>query len=359
MNISLIWYADLQNIGQKAGKPDNQKASKRYVHFVQWLLRELLCSRKSFTSFTDGFALRLCDIDYLFPAFRPSDFLKTERLAFWLSGLLAFWSAPCFSWSTSLPFEVARPLYIGARALGMGNAFTAVADDATAGFWNPAGLIQWQGVKVFGMRKMYNRKDYAFDPKGIGYSYRGNAFFWGNKIALGVDSGTPDFNYYSFARQVNAYVAVGLSLKFTRKHPASYYQFFGYEWSYNVGILSRPSRSIQVGILLQNIPARRSIRWISTGFSYHKTWIVLSTDVIVSTGSRTDIESHFGIEWRFNKYLHFRTGLSAGHPTVGLGIKIWNLRLDYAWIRETKESASRDASHVFHSHFVSAEFFWY
>src|SRR5471032_562187 len=29
---------------------------------------------------------------------------------------------------------------IGARAQGMGGAFTAVADDATATWWNPAGL---------------------------------------------------------------------------------------------------------------------------------------------------------------------------------------------------------------------------
>ena len=71
----------------------------------------------------------------------------------------------------------------------MGNAFTAVADDATAGFWNPAGLIQWQGVKLFGVNKFYNREDYRFDPKGIGYSYRGYSLFWGNKIAIGVDSG--------------------------------------------------------------------------------------------------------------------------------------------------------------------------
>ncbi|RKZ05945.1 hypothetical protein DRQ05_05570, partial [bacterium] len=30
----------------------------------------------------------------------------------------------------------------GARAMGMGGAFTAVAGDATTGFWNPAGLVQ-------------------------------------------------------------------------------------------------------------------------------------------------------------------------------------------------------------------------
>ena len=29
---------------------------------------------------------------------------------------------------------------IGVRALGMGGAFVVVADDATANYWNPAGL---------------------------------------------------------------------------------------------------------------------------------------------------------------------------------------------------------------------------
>ena len=33
-------------------------------------------------------------------------------------------------------------LGLGARAMGMGGAFVAVADDATGGFFNPAGLVQ-------------------------------------------------------------------------------------------------------------------------------------------------------------------------------------------------------------------------
>ena len=36
---------------------------------------------------------------------------------------------------------------MGARAVGMGEAFTAVADDPTAMYWNPAGLIQARGTE--------------------------------------------------------------------------------------------------------------------------------------------------------------------------------------------------------------------
>src|SRR5262245_24111972 len=37
----------------------------------------------------------------------------------------------------------AQPTFesVGERALGMGGAFVAVADDATATYWNPAGLV--------------------------------------------------------------------------------------------------------------------------------------------------------------------------------------------------------------------------
>jgi len=42
-----------------------------------------------------------------------------------------------------IPFaSIPEPVGSGARALGMGGAFIAVADDATAASWNPAGLVQ-------------------------------------------------------------------------------------------------------------------------------------------------------------------------------------------------------------------------
>src|SRR5512144_3273069 len=41
---------------------------------------------------------------------------------------------------------------VGARSLGMGNAYTGVANDFTAMYWNPAGLTQSQmGEFSFGL----------------------------------------------------------------------------------------------------------------------------------------------------------------------------------------------------------------
>lgn len=36
----------------------------------------------------------------------------------------------------------------GARALGMGGAFTGLADDVTGGFWNPAGLVKTDRIQI-------------------------------------------------------------------------------------------------------------------------------------------------------------------------------------------------------------------
>ncbi|RKU10672.1 hypothetical protein C6502_10620 [Candidatus Poribacteria bacterium] len=259
--------------------------------------------------------------------------------------LLGLFLAACHAFPATFPFEEARPLYVGARALGMGNAFTAIADDATAGFWNPAGLIQWQGVKLFGVNKFHNRSDYGFDPKGIGYAYRGYGLFWGNKIALGVESGTPDFNYYSVARQVHPYIAVGASLKFKRKHPSDYYQFFGHSPSYDLGLLVKPRNNLRFGLLAGHLPGERGIRWLSLGTAYQWKDLLFAVDLVAPRGPLNETGLYYGIEWKVHRFVRLRGGRSDQWWTLGLGFEWRWIRIDVARIYEPD----------FTSDFISAE----
>jgi len=87
-------------------------------------------------------------------------------------------SVPSFSAPTI--FAAPLPSGSGARALGVAGAFTAVADDATAASWNPAGLMQLERPEfslVYRLRHETNRH-WSGDP-----DYRvGEDDFYGNAL---------------------------------------------------------------------------------------------------------------------------------------------------------------------------------
>ena len=237
-------------------------------------------------------------------------------------------------------FEDAYPLLVGSRAISMGNAYTAVSDDATAGFWNPAGLIQSQGVKIFGMNKFYDRHDYAFDPKGISYGYRSFAVFWGNKIALGNNIKDADYNYYSLAHQIHSHFAVGGSIKFKRKRFVNFYQFFGYDPSYDLAILIKLKSWIKVGMVAQNFPDKNGIQVLTGGIAYQHNNFLFSLDT-----SLPKKNLYFGFEWAPIPSVHMRLGNSNQKWAVGAGYDRKQIAIDYAWISEEKTT----------SHFITAE----
>ncbi|MBI2711804.1 MAG: hypothetical protein HYX41_02915 [Bdellovibrio sp.] len=74
--------------------------------------------------------------------------ILNRGLTGWLSILFCGW-ALCLSFGNAAhALDDFRPLYRGARAQAMGNAFVAVADDEEAIFYNPAGLA---GIKRISM----------------------------------------------------------------------------------------------------------------------------------------------------------------------------------------------------------------
>ncbi|MGA1866945.1 MAG: OmpP1/FadL family transporter [bacterium] len=65
-----------------------------------------------------------------------------------------------------LTLPVCPPTIVGsgARARGMGEAFVAIADDATAASWNPAGLVQLQKPEM-SLVLSYERRSVRYDSK--------------------------------------------------------------------------------------------------------------------------------------------------------------------------------------------------
>ena len=68
---------------------------------------------------------------------------------------------------------------VGSRALGMGGAFTAVANDVTAGYWNPAGLVDSPGLQF----QFMHAKQFM---SSIQYDYFGASKSLDEKSSLGL-----------------------------------------------------------------------------------------------------------------------------------------------------------------------------
>ena len=79
-----------------------------------------------------------------------------------------------------------NPVGSGARAVGMGGAFIAIADDATAASWNPAGLTQLKKPEIsFALSYFRRRDDFTSDE---------------HPETSGVEKSlSKDLNYLSFA----------------------------------------------------------------------------------------------------------------------------------------------------------------
>jgi uncharacterized protein UPF0164 len=91
-------------------------------------------------------------------------------------------------------------LGVGARAMGLGSAYVAIADDPTATYWNPAGLAAIHGTQVTAMHNEWIldfRQEFAavgtrLGPGGVGFSFSG---FYADQFEQRDDTGTLTGHY--------------------------------------------------------------------------------------------------------------------------------------------------------------------
>jgi len=245
---------------------------------------------------------------------------------------------------------------IGARPLALGEAYVALADDISAIYWNPAGLVQLRRPEVgFTYNKWFEDIGYHF----FGYSQPVNDsvfafsvyYLGGGDVEGSDDSGNPtgEFSVYdlafafSYSRKLIDGLSAGLNFKFIREKledEAANAFAFDLGALYKTGI-----NNLDVGLNIQNIGT--TIKFVKESASLPLNWkfglayklfpgnplnLTLDFNKLKNKG----IYFGLGAECWITDYLALRIG-SKFDPDIkdrvrfGLGLKVKNLRLDYAY----------------------------
>lgn len=162
---------------------------------------------------------------------------------------------------------------IGARALGMGGAFVAIADDASASYWNPAGMIYVGRREIVLMHSERFGDIVNYDAGGfvqqLGTSNSKRKAFGVSFLRVGVSDivytaedpasgriiadrevSSAEWGFaLSYAKLLNNVTSLGGSIKLVRK---SIGDDSGAGFGFDVGAMFKPWRRLAVGVTLQD-----------------------------------------------------------------------------------------------------------
>ena len=255
----------------------------------------------------------------------------------------------------------------GARAMGIGGAFTALSDDVTSIYWNPAGLARMDKQEIYAMFEelfqgtSYWLGGYAIPFYGIGTFGVGLiSLNTGNIVGtgpleedLGIYSDTQTMMILSYGTALNnlvniksrdfQFLDVGASLKLI-KH--SIYNDTAYGVALDLGTKYVPPSTSKIfrdfifALEIQNLvpPVNKmetESEWypatLKLGVCYRTLYdtLLISADMDQILFRSNSPSLNFGLEYLAWRILRMRMGYQNGF-TGGLGIGIEDFSFDYA-----------------------------
>lgn len=280
-------------------------------------------------------------------------------------------------------------LGVGGRALAMGSAQVALANDVTSGYWNPAGLALIDYPQVALMHDEMYGSLANYDYGGVAIPFGTNASLGLTVIRLGIDD-IPDtrnagvdangnltydlsqftrtdpskvtyFNaadwafYFTYAKRESENFSYGANIKVIREDMA---EFGATGIGFDVGLLYRPVERLFLGANLQDITTTL-IAWntgrkelirptAKLGSAYFLEALggtfVPAVDVDVRFENRryssmfhlgaVSFDVHSGLEYQFKKLVALRVGYSdVKQLTLGAGLQLPKLTIDYSFVK--------------------------
>ena len=262
---------------------------------------------------------------------------------------------------------------VGAKALSMGGAYTAVADNVTASYWNPAGLAS---IDCFELGSMYSA-NMGLDRE---YNYIGIAriFSFGTIALSWINAGWKDFqgtsgNYdvmdnnisLSYGSQLFKTLSIGLSAKaYTQDIISETESGFGFD----AGLLYQLHPQVSIGLMIRDfvssfgdddLPYQANAGIAIKPFNFYKKQASFLFNNVTIAGDlrKEQDDSHvkfgvgldYNVKWKeisdIDAETSIRFGSNDGNFTTGLGILYKMLEFNYAFTTDTSEDKIFEDSH--------------
>ncbi len=249
----------------------------------------------------------------------------------------------------------------GARAGGMGEAFTAVADDATSIYYNPGGMAAVEGVEINVSHTEW-AQDIRFEQitvlnemfggtAGLSFTglYYGEMDRYGDYPSLVPDGTFAPYDLSvagGYAMDVLPNLSAGVSVKVI-------YEKIDFEsatsWAFDAGVVHKSAiEGLTLAASMLNLgPQAKFVEekfyppFLLRGgaaYRYEAPWLrgeaIVAADALFPNDG--DAKLHLGVEYNYGSYLSVRTGYKANYYsqgfTLGAGVKYRSLAFDYAYL---------------------------
>ncbi|MFA5034846.1 MAG: hypothetical protein WC500_03610 [Candidatus Margulisiibacteriota bacterium] len=252
---------------------------------------------------------------------------------------------------------------VGARPLAMGGAFTAVADNADAPYWNPAGLgfISSQEITSSQTRLSTDADhyylSYVFPALGgtVGLSWiqigLGNIAQTSNEVDIHNEvQNLSLFSYFSsaylfsYGKKLNDYIAFGLTVKYLSSEMFGISGGSGWGYSLTPGIMLRLAKyPVTIGFKIDELintqqwgtgtvenvspKARLGLSW----FPWSESRVAVDISQTVKSGYSPEVATGFELT---QGCVAYRAGYNSSGLTAGFGFTVGHARLDYAFVQQ-------------------------
>ncbi len=256
-------------------------------------------------------------------------------------------------------------LGVGGRALGMGEAYSAIASDAAAAYFNPSGLVENQRVEIMimhkelfqGARSEFLGISVPFEQLSLGFSIISTNV---DDIEIRTRPGPPEGTFsthdvalgISFGYKISSELNIGATGKILLEK-ILIDESTGF--ALDLGILYKsPIRGLRFALVGDNFGSMSTLRSESTrlpalvrvGTSFTNPIgsfdgnLLLSADIVkVLHEDRAHLNT--GAELNFHQTISARVGYQLGYEekgvTTGFGVQYGLFKLDYGFIPVSME----------------------